>query len=94
MDEAAVAALAGALIGAAGPIAAGIWSEKRQQKRRAQQTALAVAGEIRAVMEIVRKRDYIAGIRAPHRACTRRYGDSIQDTHHVQLFPSCGEKLG
>jgi hypothetical protein len=62
VDE-AVAALIGAFIGAAGPIALSLFQEKRHDARRAQQTALAVAGEIRAVMEIVRKRDYIAGIR-------------------------------
>lgn len=62
MEGEAVAALIGAFVGAAGPIAANLISDRLHRNRRAKQVSLAVAGEIAAILEIVRRRNYLKGI--------------------------------
>jgi hypothetical protein len=63
MDSEALAALLGALIGGAMTIAGNLAHDRLRERRRAKQISRAVAGEISAVMEIVRSRGYIRGIR-------------------------------
>lgn len=63
MESEAIAALFGAFVGAAGPIAVNLINDRVQRKRRAKQISLAVAGEVAAILEIIRRRNYLEGIR-------------------------------
>jgi hypothetical protein len=86
MDEAS-AALMGAVIGASATLLADYFREKREIARRAEQIALAAAGEISALMEIVRRRDYIKSIQELERAAAQ--GEAIKFTVRIthNYFP-------
>lgn len=68
METEAIAALIGALIGGAMTIVGNIAHERWQEGRRAEHVSRAIAGEISALADIVRRRGYLAGIRAAEEA--------------------------
>lgn len=60
--DSSIAALLGALIGATGPILVHFLTDNAQRRQKARQLSLAIAGELAAVSEIVRRRQYLEGI--------------------------------